>query len=1204
MKKSILLIFLGICITQFELTAQFNQIENIAKEAILNKHNTNFGADFNTSSMLTKDLYQTKHNRVHHVYLNQSYNGLEVINAVANVNVLESSHVLSAHSSFINPKKFSNVITEPQIDLNQACAAVAAEFDIAFEGLESIELDENTAEQKHVLRASSMSNEDITARLVYEFSEKSHLKLCWEIVFVKKDDGFFWVARIDAESGAFVSKLSWTIECGHLFANGHSVQEHAEHNCKNHNTEKISVNPTIVNTYNVYAMPVESPIHGGRTVESQPWSLAPNASPFGWHDDDGADGAEYTNTRGNNVWASEDRDANNVFGYAPDGGASLDFDFPIDLNDDPIDYEDVAITNLFYWNNLIHDVMYQYGFDEVSGNFQANNYGNGGVAGDYVNADAQDGSGTNNANFGTPPDGSNPRMQMYEWTISGGNLFLDVNSPSNIAGSYTAGAANFGPSSGTYTGDLVYADPNEACDPINNGAELSGNIALVDRGNCNFTVKVANAQAEGAIAVVVCNNVAGSPITMGGTDSSITIPSVMISQADCDLIKVELANTVNVTFNLDVGSPPNRDSDLDNGIIVHEYGHGISIRLTGGPNSSGCLNGSEQMGEGWSDYFGLMMTMKDGDQGTDIRGIGTYVLGQATDGSGIRQYPYTTDMSINPHTYADVSGVAVPHGVGSIWCAMLWDMTWALIDEHGFDADLYNGTGGNNIALQLVMDGLKLQPCNPGFVDGRDAILEADLVNNGGANQCIIWEAFAARGLGDGADQGASSSVSDGTEDFELPALCLSGMQVDKTGPVSATLGETISYDLSVLSFGTLNNVTLMDTLPPSTILVGNNTCGSFSGNILNQNIGTLNPNDSYDCTYDLQLAGTGPSSVINFEDDNESGDGNYTVTTQTGSEPWTLGMANPNQGSFAWFIPNITEENIHFLELTPVTVANGDILSVWHSYNTEANWDGGLFQISTDGTTWTDLGPLMVENGYNSTIEGAGVAPLAGNPAFSGNSGGYIETRVDLDSYAGQTVNIRFLFASDTFVAEEGWYIDEVSILQPVYAQNVLCVSNDNGDVLCDTIETLVLPSENVPDLSSVITFLPTSADGITTMAWTARFQELDNQPTSGTITAILPKDGRLNFTYDPSLTVIGPFGLNNADWSYDGSNASFHIWTSNVSIDALGISSFGFEGVYDPQGTSGQTTFTITLLSGSGGELDGTNNADAETLNYQSSN
>src|SRR5690606_31067135 len=103
----------------------------------------------------------------------------------------------------------------------------------------------------------------------------------------------------------------------------------------------------------------------------------------------------------------------------PDGGATLDFDFNHNPNTAPINRLEGAITNLFYWNNIMHDVWYQYGFDEESGNFQENNYGNGGQGSDSVDAHAQDGSGTNNANFATPSDGQNPRMQMYLWNAVG-----------------------------------------------------------------------------------------------------------------------------------------------------------------------------------------------------------------------------------------------------------------------------------------------------------------------------------------------------------------------------------------------------------------------------------------------------------------------------------------------------------------------------------------------------------------------------------------------------------------------------------------------------------------------------------------------------------------------------------------------------------------------------------------------------------------
>ncbi len=81
------------------------------------------------------------------------------------------------------------------------------------------------------------------------------------------------------------------------------------------------------------------------------------------------------------------------------------------------------------------------------------------------------------------------------------------------------------------------------------------------------------------------------------------------------------------------------------------------------------------MGEGWSDWLGLVMTIRPGDVGTTGRGVATYAISEPVSGPGIRTHRYSTDLSVNPHTHADVGNEAIPHGVGSVWSAMLWDMT-------------------------------------------------------------------------------------------------------------------------------------------------------------------------------------------------------------------------------------------------------------------------------------------------------------------------------------------------------------------------------------------------------------------------------------------------------------------------------------------------------------------------------------------------
>lgn len=571
--------------------------------------------------LVVKDDYSTKHNGMRHTYLRQRWMGVEVWNGdIALHQGADGRLVKLNNGAWPQMAKRVNA-TAPTLTADQAVGLALGK-----EGLRTpAPLGMHDDGVRMRFDGSAFHGEPVTAQLVYQPMEGA-LRLAWNVNYYHPSTEHWWNVRIDALTGTELERNDWVAQCA--FDHDHNAAEACP-------TPEAPHAPLAPNDYRVYPLPLESPNHGAQAIRNAPWLDAGIASPYGWHDTNGAAGAEFTDTRGNNVQAQEDADANNTGGYRPSGGATLDFDFPVDFAQPPSAYRDAVITNLFYWNNLMHDVWYQYGFDEVSGNFQTNNYARGGAGNDAVQADALDGSATDNANFGTPADGGAPRMQMFVWT----------------------------------------------------------------------------------------------------------------------------------------GPNPDRTSDLDNGVIAHEFGHGISNRLVGGPSNVNCLNNAEQMGEGWSDFFGLVMTIEAGDLGTDPRGIGTYVLGQPVTGGGIRPAPYSTSMGVNDYTYADVNNtnLSQPHGVGFVWCTMLWDLTWALIGQYGFDPDIYNGAGGNNIAMQLVTDGLKLTPCNPGFVDGRDAILAADLQKNGGANQNLIWAVFANRGLGSSASQGSSNSRTDQAEAFDTP---------------------------------------------------------------------------------------------------------------------------------------------------------------------------------------------------------------------------------------------------------------------------------------------------------------------------------------------------------------------------------------------------------------------------------------------------
>jgi hypothetical protein len=367
----------------------------------------------------------------------------------------------------------------------------------------------------------------------------------------------------------------------------------------------------------------------------------------------------------------------------------------------------------------------------------------------------------------TGVDGSVPVMRMYVWS----SPVTRVLAPAALAGRFETGGAEFGPAlnAAGVTADVVpgvdgVGNPSDACTALTNGAAVAGQIALVERGGCDFIVKVDNAETAGAAAVLVADNVDGGVLTMAapqGPKPKIDVPSGFIRRALAEQIQdaLGLGQTVSVTLSLDV-----RDSGLDDMVVIHEFGHGVSTRLVGGKSNASCLTGGQGggMGEGWGDFWALSLTAKPGDAPEAARGMGHYLVGAP----GIRNFPYSTDLSVNPQTFADVATTNAPHGIGEIWAQALWDLHWLLVSELGFDADFYTGTGGNNVALQLVMDGLKLTPCNPDFVDARDALLLADTLSHGGAHACRVWRAFAKRGIG------ATASAAPLVEDFALPPVC------------------------------------------------------------------------------------------------------------------------------------------------------------------------------------------------------------------------------------------------------------------------------------------------------------------------------------------------------------------------------------------------------------------------------------------------
>jgi len=491
------------------------------------------------------------------------------------------------------------------------------------------------------------------AKLTWLPVDGGKLRLCWDVILTSRARGEMFRVLVDGQSGEVLVR--------------HCL------------TQYISDA-----TYNVFTSDSPSPFSPSYSTpqSNQPplVSRAPvtlsalntNASPNGWIDDGGNE------TVGNNVDAHADWNNDNLPDLPrPQGSPFRVFDFPLAVAaQDPTNYVQAATVQLFYWNNWMHDKLYELGFTEAAGNFQSDNFGRGGRGGDAVQADAQDGGGIDNANFSTPPDGAPGRMQMY-----------------------------------------------------------------------NFT-----------------------------------------------------------------GPRPRRDGGLDAEVVLHEYTHGLSNRRVGGGTGISALQ-AQGMGEGWSDFYALSLLSEPGDNVNGCYACGAYVSYLISAGFttnyyfGIRRYPYTTDMTKNPLTFKDIDPVqasahgGIPrsraigttatevHNMGEVWCVTLWDARANLINKLGYVA-------GNHLILQLVTDGMNLSPANPNFLQARDAIVQADLVDNGGTNRAELWAAFAKRGMGLSATSPASATTTGLVEAYDLPdpLLITPAAGLSATGPVGGPFTPNPAY--------------------------------------------------------------------------------------------------------------------------------------------------------------------------------------------------------------------------------------------------------------------------------------------------------------------------------------------------------------------------------------------------------------------------
>ena len=906
------LLFLGIC--HFPSQAQETYRPADLQQLLQTQRNH----DLTTTDLQELRItgqYTDAHNDVTHVYAQQQHNGLDIVGATLSFHFDAAGEPLHSTQQFWSDKSRRINRDVPLVTATGALQRVLNELDITGEVSPPIAT-ERTTGQRTVFAAEDLAERDMTAELVYFPSPTGALRLSWQVEIYVRGGQHYYVFQVDAERATILDRRDLVIAC--TFDHGEQTHRHHHGTCAHETQPAVTFEASVEafnsdqNSYRVYDAPVAAPTFGERTLKTTTGDG--DASPLGWHNDGQV---QYDITRGNNVFAyhdaGPDTEPQPATGTAtPQGG--LSFDFPANLHQAPETYRDAAITNLFYWNNHIHDVFHHYGFTEAAGNFQQNNFGNGGLGQDAVQAEAQDGGGMNNATFLALQDGQPARMQMFLWA----NL-------------------------------------------------------------------------------------------------------------------------------------PILDGDFDNGVIVHEYAHGISTRLTGGPEQT-CLGGAEQGGEGWSDYFALMLTMNPTSVPENFatgQGMATYVMGQDPDGAGIRPAKYSTDFSVNPYTFGDLTNdeIIAPHGVGFIWGTMLWEMTAALVDEYGYDPDLTSGNGGNNIALQLVVDALKLQPCSPTFVEMRDAILAADEINHGGAHRCLIWESFAKRGLGYSAESG-TNDLGDEIAAFDLPpATCAPAASVETK--VLSRVSDESELDIEIRvrnhTAEIVKDVLVVDVIPAGTELLSISHPAETDGQTVKFHPLTLAADTTIHLTITVLVNAGTTTEIVRF-DNLETDADQWTASSGEGAFEWSDSLAF--SGDYAFSATGSAEGgSVYLTQNEPVTVTEGMELRFAHHYRTKANFDGGRVEVSTDGGgAWSDLGEMFLQNGYNQSIA-ADDNPIFVGYCFGGDSEIFLHSRADLSAFAGQQVLIRFHLNTTAETDTDGWIIDDVEFLKhPTFVHNTVHFVWANG--------------------------------------------------------------------------------------------------------------------------------------------------------------
>jgi hypothetical protein len=781
-----------------------------------------------------------------------------------------------------------------------------------------------------------------------------------------------------------------------------------------------------------------------------------------------------TTTAGNNAEVFADLDGSRSFtegDIRPEVQAGRVLDHVFDVTQRPLaspEQSKAAAVNAFYTVNWMHDWWYDAGFTEATGNAQQDNYGRGGVDGDRLSIFAQSGAAigdSGNAFMFTPADGRAPEMQLLLWPD---NIEL-VTTPTRTVKAVTLAHA---PAEFELSGVLVAAldattPAEDACEPIT--SDVTGKIALISfTGMCGPLTAITNARAAGAIGVIYVDTF-DPPVPF--KEASAALPSLEIGASDGAALAAALAQgPFSVGLRRVVGIE--RDSDLDNTVIAHEFGHYLHRRLS--QCASEPCNG---MSEGWGDFNALMMLLREGDPRGGTYAVSAYastIAGADAAYFGLRRFPYSTDRTKNALTYRHiVDGEPLPtatpgmphpfgnsevHNTGEVWATMLWEVLNALADEHGV-------TSARRRMSDYVVAGLLLTPPEATFTEARDGILAAASALDPG-DVVRIAAAFASRGAGSCAVSPAPNAVGNVgvVESYSLGAnLQVGGLSVTEDGDAcdhdgyldpgeSGTLRVTVANSSAFAAEG-------------MTITASTSTPGLRFGDPVR--LPGLASFASREITIPVTVLASAPLGVFaTFElrataDNGCASDALATVTqrigvdealaasridrVQTRATPWTptgepevwrIAIDGALDGS--WVSDGATRTSDAQLVSPPLQVSSSEalVLSISHAYSMAAALDvlfeGAVIELSRDdGATWADVAQFGVDPGYNGMLFPGLNNPLEDRAAFGGQSPGFPARqtlRLDFGTqFAGQSVRVRFRFAGG--FGGSSWILDDIAV-------------------------------------------------------------------------------------------------------------------------------------------------------------------------------